>query len=421
MKKTQSFKQYFLALAKGNLVSQILMILGVPLLAGLYSPADFGILAVYSTVLAMGLVVSAFTFEKTIPIEEDRHASENLIYLSLFSVFISTGSGALVLTLIHTIVSIPHYYILLAALSGCWLAGSFQVMVQAQVRRKNFSLIAKCKVTQNVIILIGQVMFFTLLDGYGLIVGDLLGRIVSVVLISRQLTFASFDRAVLMSRLGKYKSFALYSSAAVLLNSASIQLPLLSASVLYGEAAGGSYLLSYKVVGVPVTLVALAYSQVYYGTVSRQLAEGKSRETVVLFTKTIRKFFFWSIGPLAVIVWIGPIVMRWVLGEEWTDAATVIQLLAPLFLMQITALPVSQTLYLLQKQTSQLAWEAVRLIGIITIWWGGSWFGFTIFETISTYAWFGALSYFCFLLICRKHLGGAKQNKGGTTWVDAVY
>ncbi|WP_347861527.1 oligosaccharide flippase family protein [Salimicrobium sp. PL1-032A] len=422
MSKKKSFKAHFLTLAKGNVGSQILLILGLPLLVSLYSPSDFGIFAIYSTVLAMGLVVSTFTFDKTIPIEKEERAYEQLVYLSLLSVLISTGSSALILTILHIILSVEYYGILLLALLGSCLAGSFQVMVQFHVRNKNFFIIAKCKVIQNSLILTGQLCFFVFFEGFGLLIGDVLGRLVSLLIITRHLPLLPFDRAVMVTMVQKYKNFALHSSPAVLINSGAIQIPLLLATYLYGEAGGGNYLLSYKIIGVPVTLIALTYSQVYYGMVSRELAQGNTMYVIDLFDGTIKRFFYWSVVLIIGVIGIGPLIAEVIFGDEWSDVTVIIKQLAPLFFMQLIALPVSQTLYLLQEQKTQLAWESVRLIGIIVIWWGGSWIELSMHQTLSIYAWFSVICYTGFLILCRKHLGEEhKRQKKGTTWVDAAY
>jgi len=87
-------------LVGGTAAAQLLTVLAAPLLTRLYSPEDFGLLAVYGSLLALIGVMSSLRYELAIPLPEDDGEAANLAVLSLILVGISALlSGVLVLLL----------------------------------------------------------------------------------------------------------------------------------------------------------------------------------------------------------------------------------------------------------------------------------------------------------------------------------
>jgi len=58
-------------LVGGTAGAQILLVLAAPLLTRLYTPEDFGLLAVYASLLALIGVISSLRYELAIPLPED--------------------------------------------------------------------------------------------------------------------------------------------------------------------------------------------------------------------------------------------------------------------------------------------------------------------------------------------------------------
>jgi len=84
-------------LVGGTAGAQVLTVLAAPLLTRLYSPEDFGLLAVYASMLALIGVISSLRYELAIPLPEDDGEAANVAALSLILVGLSALlTGALV-------------------------------------------------------------------------------------------------------------------------------------------------------------------------------------------------------------------------------------------------------------------------------------------------------------------------------------
>ncbi len=172
-----AFARGFSVLVGGTAGAQLLTVLAAPLLTRLYSPEDFGLLAVYASLLALIGVVSSLRYELAIPLPEDDVEAANVAVLSLILVGISTLlSGALVWQLgpaIADALSVPalaDYFWLLPA--GVLLGGAYTVFNYWSVRTKRFSTIASTRIRQSLATLAIQLAVFKL---GGLVL--LLGRV----------------------------------------------------------------------------------------------------------------------------------------------------------------------------------------------------------------------------------------------------
>jgi len=89
-------------LVGGTASAQILLVLAVPILTRLYTPEDFGLLAVYASLLAIIGVISTLRYELAIPLPEDDVEAANVAVLSLLLVAISTALTAILLLMLGT-------------------------------------------------------------------------------------------------------------------------------------------------------------------------------------------------------------------------------------------------------------------------------------------------------------------------------
>src|SRR5690606_41413382 len=85
------------------------MVAALPILTRLYSPEDFGVLAVYASVLALISVVSCLRLEIAIPIPKERSQAIDLLFLSLLSaLLVTTLSFAVVVCFADQIHGLTH-------------------------------------------------------------------------------------------------------------------------------------------------------------------------------------------------------------------------------------------------------------------------------------------------------------------------
>ncbi len=247
-----SFGQNVLVLTSGTVAAQVILVAASPVLTRIYTPEDFGMLAVFVAMLSLCVVVSSLRYEMAIPLPEEDDTAANLVVLSLF---IASSMLVIVTIIIYTF-RIPilrcvnaselRQYIWLFPLSLAGASG-YQIFNYWAVRCKSFRTIAQTKLIQSVTQIITQLSLGV--AGFtpsGLLIGDVVGRasgtgaLVTLSLRQKYRDFKNISCRSLKEAALRYRRFPLYSSWSSLLNSASFRLPiLLMASLFDGSVAGG--------------------------------------------------------------------------------------------------------------------------------------------------------------------------------------
>src|SRR5215210_587379 len=145
-----AFARHVVTLASGTAIAQLLLVLATPALTRLYTPADYGTLAVYSSTLTVLLVLASLRYEAAIPLPEDEALAGSLLALTLA---VLAGMVMLVSLLVWLVGDAfvtranvpalgPYLWLLPVGLLG---AGTYQTLSYWAIRRRAFGRIARTK------------------------------------------------------------------------------------------------------------------------------------------------------------------------------------------------------------------------------------------------------------------------------------
>lgn len=361
----------------GAVAGQLVVLLAMPLVTRLYTPAEFGILAVYTSVVFIAFAVAALRYEVAIPLPTKDGTAAGVVIAATGSVLVVGGVAALAVYLagdrfvraVNAPELGPYLWLIPVGIVG---GGIYRVLSHWAVRRKAFDVIARTKVSQSVAMVLAQLGFGVAGAGpAGLIVGDIAGRAGgSGALFVRMRRDGRLFKAVSPARVGvaarRYMRFPLYSSGSALLNSAALQVPALLVAGIYGVQVAGYFSLSQRVVSLPSWLVGQAVNQVYLGEAAEMARDRPGR----LWELYMKLSTYLSLAGVAIAVGIAalsPWAFPFVFGSEWAEAGTYAQLLVLSFVGQFVVAPVSLTLSILEKQRAQLAWDAGRFLAVVAV------------------------------------------------------
>src|SRR5690606_27374014 len=147
---------------------------------------------------------------------------------------------------------------------------------------------------------------------------------------------------------------------AALLNTGGLQVPALLILAFYGPQAAGWYALTMRVFGMPMSLLGTSASQVYTSSIAELARKGES--SADLYVRTAFRLLLIGLPIAGLAALLGPHAFAFVFSAEWTEAGVYARLLAPMFLVQFVASPLSQTLNVLERQDVQFVWDAFRLV-----------------------------------------------------------
>jgi O-antigen/teichoic acid export membrane protein len=371
-----SFGRSVIVLAGGTAFGQALTVLLTPVLTRIYSPADFGVLSVYTAILGLLTGVGSLRYELAIPLAEDNEAASDLLALSLTLLFITClGLEGVALrwgSELSTFLRVPEmgrYFWLIPV--GIFGASLYQILNYMAIRKQSFGLIARTKLNQGIAQVLVQLGGGLLgLKAGGLLSGDVIGRVFgSGTLVSKiwkedqkslkRISLQSIKRTAV-----RFKRFPLLSSGSFLLNSAGTQLPMMLFTRFYGSEVSGLFSLAQRLISIPMVLIGQSIAQVYFSELSR-IARENPDQLLPMFRRTTLRLLLIGGAPIAVGGLLAPWLFAFIIGESWREAGVYTQITTIMFVVQFVAAPVSQSLNVLERQDLQLLWDGGRLVAVV--------------------------------------------------------
>jgi lipopolysaccharide exporter len=361
-----AFARQVVTLASGTAIAQLLLALAIPALTRLYTPADYGTLAVYSSTLTVLLVLASLRYEAAIPLPEDEEVAGSLLALTLIVLAATAVLVALLVWLAgdafvaraKVTALRPYLWLIPVGLLG---AGTYQALSYWAIRRRAFGRIARTKLSQGIGQVVAQVGLGLAKAGApGLLVGDVIGRVAGggglAILAYRDRPFAQVTGASLRAAAGRYRRFPLLTTWSNLLTIGSLQLPSILFSAGFGAAAAGLYALSYKMLVLPTMLVAQAVGQVFLARAATLSREPEALRR--LTERTALSLFACGLPVFCAVALGGPRLFATVMGSQWEQAGRYAQALAPWFAVWLVSNPLSGLLSVREWQGSALAFAA---------------------------------------------------------------
>jgi len=358
-------------LVGGTVFAQGLAILALPILTRIYSPSDFSLFAVYTSLIMVLSVASCLRFEIAIPIPKEKEEAVNLVALS----FISN----LVISLIILLIIVIFYAQIIKLLGqprfgeliwfvplGVLFLGLYNTFQFWATRQKKFKVIAKTRIIQSFGGVITQI-FLGILGyfSFGLIVGQIIKvsagthSLIKNFLNDTHEILKKIDFISLKETFIRNKNFPKYSTFEALANTAAMQLPIIFIASKVGGGEAGYLMLAIQVMAIPVAFIGNAVSQVYLANAPEKLQQGQLKNFTLKSIKSLIKI---GVLPLILISLVSPYLFPIIFGENWGRAGEMMIWMLPWFCLQLIVSPISMSLHILDKQKIALILQIIGLI-----------------------------------------------------------
>jgi O-antigen/teichoic acid export membrane protein len=362
------FARSVAVLAGGTALGQAITVLVSPILTRLYTPEDFGVLAIYSSILGILSVGASWRYELAIPLPERDEDAVNLVALSLGIVVLMTlvvGLGTWLLEnhIVHWL-NAPDLRAYLWLLPiGMLLVGSYQVFNYWAVRKQAFRVIAKTRLYQGFGAALTQIVCGFLKSGpVGLITGQIVGQSAGIVILASLFRKPGFRIPQVKSVEHVAKRYVRFPKLSILpafVNAVGLQLPIIVLNTFYGNEVTGWFSLAQKVFGIPLSIISSATSQVLFGQAANHRRSRYEMES--LFWKAIRQQSLLSL-PLILLIPLTPILFPLVFGYIWQESGVYAAVWLPSLIANFIASPTGGFLDILERQDLFLVREVSRLV-----------------------------------------------------------
>ncbi len=387
-------------LVGGTMGAQVILVLFAPLLTRLYTPEDFGVLAVFVSLLAFFAVIASLRYELGVPLPDDDDEATALAVLSLTTVLVISiclaGPLWLYRNEIAGMLNTPSLadYILFVPL-GTFFAGVYNVFNCWAIRTRQFGPLARSKFSQALVTVAVQLGGWTF-GPAALLSGQVAGHVAGAftlglrVLREQGALILRVKPAHLRQVAGRYRRFPLFSTWSAMFNSAGAQVPTILLASLFGPAVAGTYALANRLLAIPMQMLGRSIANVFFSGAAQAHRDGRLG---ALVSSVHSRLAHIGMPPAVVLVVAGPEIFLYAFGPDWRQAGIFAQWLAPWLYLVLTASPLSTVFEVLEKQAASMVFQCVLLIVRVgAILWGAS-----VGDAVTAVAFFGVASAVCWM------------------------
>ncbi len=356
-------------LFSGSTLAQIIPFLIYPLLSRLYTPEEFGTLALFSNLVVILSVFATGKYELAIMLPSKNVNAINITGFCLMLITAFWVFTMLITLLFGKSISYalgdPNLYpwIYLLPFSIAFFS-VFHVMTSILNRQKSYRTMASSKIVQG-LSSSGVKLGGGLLQagGGGLIAGTMAGQVLSSIFLFLRYNFNNKRWQKLLSArrikelIIKYRFFPKFTMLHFLSNSISAGLPIFVFARFFSTHQAGLYSLGYSMVFVPFSLFSLAVEQVLYQDISSKV--NSNQKIIPLVRDTLKTITALAIIPFIVLFAFAPSIFGFLFGSDWIDSGFYVQIITPWLLIAFLASPLSFLPNIFRKQKTAMIIEFV--------------------------------------------------------------
>ncbi|MBU0993173.1 MAG: oligosaccharide flippase family protein [Proteobacteria bacterium] len=369
-----SFFSNVVQLISGSVVAQGLTVLTLPILSRLFEPQAIGLSSLFLSITSFIGVLACLRYELAIMLPESNEDAANLfggclvvttgvtVITACLIPFISEG----LLNRLNAIELMPYLYLIPVAImvNGFYLALNYW-----NSRTKHFGRLSIARVTASVVhntVRLGSGLLGYVNSGV-LIISQIIGQFVTTSVLGGQIFRdhnALFKKSIrvkpMMAGLKRHWKFPLISSWSVAFNTLSLQLPSWLLAFYFSPAIVGYFALCRMVLGMPMNLIGMSVSQVFFQRISEAAAGSEDLGQVV--SGVFRRLVSLGLFPFLLLTLIGDDAFVFVFGGKWADAGFFAQILSLAIFFQFISSPLIVMFTVLEKQGTHLLLDMFLLI-----------------------------------------------------------
>lgn len=301
-------------------------IVSTVVLARLLLPADFGLVAMAMSVIAIIELATAFSFDIAL-IQKKDPTREHYDTAWTLNLLVAAGGAVVTAGLASAAAGFygdPRLAPVMLAIGAAWLVSGFENIGIVNFRREmNFSAEFRFLATKRVItFVVTMVAAVTFRSYWTLIAGMAAGRLVGVALSYAMQPYRPRLSLACARELFSFSGWMLLSNLAMVLLS---RAPHFVVGRLHGAQSLGAYTVGSEIANLPHTELVAPINRAMFPGYSRLTGDlDVFRKTCIDATAAI----FHLVLPMSVgVALMAPQVVRILLGQQWSEAVPIIQIL----------------------------------------------------------------------------------------------
>lgn len=365
------FTKNSLTLISGTTIAQLLPIAISPILTRIYSPEDFGVLALFMSLSMVFSIIAGGRYELAIILPKKDSYAINI--LALVIVLSAVFSLILMLSILFfhnyfvTLLENPEISVWLYILPLIvFLLVVFNALNYYHTRLKQYKLLAATKVIRSGVMSFLQLGLFVLKSGVvALISGYSFAQFAGNITLFRKILkdkklLNTINKPRMIALAKRYKSFPKKTMIAGLFNKGSSELPNILITPFFNVATLGFYSLGYRMLSIPSAFIGMSVSQVFMQTSNDEVL--KTGKSIKIFKSVLKKLLLIGIPFFGILALTAEPIFGFVFGNEWKISGTYAMILTPLLFTRFIASSLSVVLFVFEKHTLILISQITLLV-----------------------------------------------------------
>lgn len=371
-----SFAKDTAVLSLGTIGAQALTIAVMPVMSRLYSPADFGLLAIFTAVSSIVATSVTLRYETAILLPKDNAEANNIVMLSLaLALLLGLVCGLVTWLLpdkIRSLIGVLELgnWLPIAALAG--LAGAVIATGWACLnRQRSYVKLAQLRMLQSTTAVLAALGLGYSNAESGLILAQIIALIVACAFVGMRLMpmLSEWNYRSMLDAGRKHPSVPRFLLPTALLDVVTMQLPVLLITAWFSSELAGQFSMAWRILALPMTLVGSAIGQVFFQRFSLAWPDAASSRKLLL--RTWKTLALIGLIPTILLITLGEPIFKWVLGDGWGEAGVIAGLIAPMLFAMLISSPTSSTFLVLGLQKYSLIFGlAVFIYRPLCLWIG---------------------------------------------------
>ena len=367
-----------MTLVTGTGLAQLIPLAVSPLLTRLYTPQDFGVFALYASLLAVLAVLGSARYELALMLPKDDTDALALVALAM-AIVLATSAAVLAAVLLFQ-AGLARW--LDSPALGPWLflvpvsmllTGLVNTLTVWANRTSRYRQISISRVLQSAsAAAVAVALGWGLSRGSQAGVGLVLGAVVGQALAAASLAWPFWRRwGARLQAVGwqpmraqalRFREFPAINMPHALLDALQGSAVVALIAALFGPTLLGFHALAQRVVRTPMATLGSAVAQVFQKRAADALHAGG--DTRRLVDAVLRRLVAVAVAVLP-LLWFAPELFAFVFGAAWREAGVYAQILTPWLLLNFMLSPLSQLPLLLGRQAGALAYGVAYQLAMV--------------------------------------------------------
>jgi len=357
IKPKSEFSRNVLTLITGTTIAQAIPIGISPILTRLYTPRDFGVFALFTTIVYVFGNISNGRYELSIMLPRKDEDAINIVALGFIINILITLSLFIIIYIFHeNILNLlnnrdisPWLYLIPISV---FLMGCFNLLRYFNNRKKFYRDLAEAKVYKSIGMAIVQLSLgFFKAGAIGLISGHIFSQIISntklFINIKKLNLHKKIKRVKILAFARKYKKLPIFNLPNVLIDGIRVTAINILITKLFSISTLGYFSLSLRVVQTPMSIIGGSISEIFFQRVSISKDREEIKRLVISFLKRATLISL----PIFILIYLfSKPLFKFIFGDEWEIAGEIASIMTPWFFLNFLTSPLSTIFIKLNRQ-----------------------------------------------------------------------